>query len=431
MTWYVRFGVLVLFVFLVNCAGRADERGADPCAIALASHAGESDEDMNIIRLQEKVTGSARPVPYLEKLGWAFVAKARASYDPGFYKMAEQCALCMESKKPGSSEALLLRGHVLHNLHRFGEAEVLARKLVAGRGLWFDYGLLGDVLLEQGELAEAVDAYQQMMDQKPSPQAYCRSAHVRWLTGDLPGAMELMRMAAGASGSVDPESAAWAHARLALFKLQAGSSAKASSLVDGALVLRPDYAPALLVRGRILLAEGDHAEAVRSLREAARLNPLPEYQWVLLDALAAAGHREEAAVVEARLMERGALDDPRTFALYLATTGKDAGRALALAEKELEVRADVFTLDALAWALHASGRQDEARKLSVRALSEGTEDARLFLHAGAIAAAAGDTEEAERFLGRAVAIQQMLLPSEQRRLRAEVEMLVGNERRQT
>ncbi len=152
MTWYVRFGVLVLFVFLVNCTGRADQRGADPCAIALASHAGESDEDLNIIRLQGKVSGSARPVPYLEKLGWAFVAKARASYDPGFYKMAEQCALCMQTEKPGSSEALLLRGHVLHNLHRFEEAEALARKLVAARGLSFDYGLLGDVLLELGEL---------------------------------------------------------------------------------------------------------------------------------------------------------------------------------------------------------------------------------------------------------------------------------------
>ena len=431
MSWYVKHAVLVWFIFQVNCSAPVDQGDPTPCAIVLAAHAGEDEEDRNIVRLQEKADSAARPLPYLERLGWAFVAEARATYDPGFYKLAEQCALCMETKEPGTSEALLLHGHVLHNLHRFEEAESVARELVAARGLSYDYGLLGDVLLERGKLDEAIEAYQEMMDQKPSPQAYSRSAHARWLKGDLPGAMELMRMAAGASGSVDPESGAWAHARLALFELQAGRPDEASRLVAGALVLRRDYAPALLARGRILLAQGDPAKAVPSLEQAARLNPLPEYQWVLLEALVAAGLQEEAELVETQLMERGAWDDPRTFSLYLATTGKNAAAALTLAEQELGVRADIFTMDALAWALHASGRQEEALKLSARTLAEGTKDARLFLHAGIIASRSGETGEARRFLERAEAIQQMLLPSEKRRLREELETLIGSERRRT
>ena len=35
----------------------------------------------------------------VEKLGWSFVEKARESFDPGFYKLAEQCALCLDSKQ--------------------------------------------------------------------------------------------------------------------------------------------------------------------------------------------------------------------------------------------------------------------------------------------------------------------------------------------
>jgi predicted Zn-dependent protease len=100
--------------------------------------------------------------------------------------------LCLDGKKPGCAEALLLRSHVLNSLHKFKEAEQMARELVKKRGMHFDYGVLGDALMEQGKLDEAVVAYQAMMDQKPSPQAYSRPAHMRWLKGDLPGAIELM-----------------------------------------------------------------------------------------------------------------------------------------------------------------------------------------------------------------------------------------------
>src|SRR4029077_4652122 len=115
----------------------------------------------------------------------------RESFDPGYYKLAEQCALCLESRQAHATEALLLRGHVLQNLHRFKEAEPLARELVARRGLSFDYGLLGDVLMEQGQLNEAVEAYQKMVDEKPDMQAYARIGHLRWLKGDLEGAVEV------------------------------------------------------------------------------------------------------------------------------------------------------------------------------------------------------------------------------------------------
>src|SRR4029078_3555825 len=89
-----------------------------------------------------------------ERLGWAFVAKARESFDPGFYKLAEQCAHSIEKRNPQSQDAMLLRAHVLQNLHRFKESEALARRLVRQRGLSFDYGLLGDALMEQGKLSD-------------------------------------------------------------------------------------------------------------------------------------------------------------------------------------------------------------------------------------------------------------------------------------
>lgn len=388
----------------------------DSCAIAFAPQTGEGRLDQEITRLQQKARTTTNFTRELEKLGWLFVAKARLSNDPGYYKLAEQCALCLEVKHPESLEALLLRGHVLHSLHRFKEAETLARKLVASRETSFDYGLLGDALMEQGRLAEAVSAYQKMVDLKPDLQSYSRAAHLRWLKGDLAGALELISMAARASSPRDADSAAWVYTRLALYEFQAGEIEKAHEATDAALALQSDYAPALLARGRILIIEGKSDEAVDSLARAANLNPLPEYQWALVEALETADRTAEARVVQTQLMQRGAIADPRTFALYLATRGEQVAMALKLAEQELKEREDVFTLDALAWSLTAAGKAKEASSYMQQALAEKTEDARLFYHAGMIAAKINRVKEARHWLNKAASIRQMLLPSEREQL---------------
>ena len=154
------------------------------------------------------------------------------------------------------------------------------------------------------------------------------------------------------------------------------------------------------------------SEAIAPLRRAATLNPLPEYQWTLADALRGQGRRDEAAAVEREIATGGAAADPRTVSLYLATRRTDTDKALALAEEELRTRADVFTLDAHAWALASAGRVAEARDVIGRALAEGTEDARLFLHAGVIHAALGQRREARRWLNKAERLSATLLPSE-------------------
>jgi tetratricopeptide (TPR) repeat protein len=124
------------------------------------------------------------------------------------------------------------------------------------------------------------------------------------------------------------------------------------------------------------------------------------------------GLSAEADAVEQEIVKHGSVADPRTYALYLASRRTDAAKAIALAEEELQARADVFTLDAHAWTLAASGRIDEAREAMGRALAEGTADARLFLHAGVINAAAGRHREARQWLRKAERLRATLLPSE-------------------
>ncbi|MBO0719489.1 MAG: hypothetical protein J2P41_01620 [Blastocatellia bacterium] len=446
----------MFYIFLTSClicvwliassACRQASSGAPmmaaPCEIALAPHSGDAKIDREITHLQQEIRSKVKPsqtTAMIEKLGWSFIEKARLSFDPGYYKLAEQSALCLDTMKdeargenPKASgqspdqpadrplatsksihaAALLLRGHALDNLHHFSEAEKYARELVEIRGLAYDFGLLGDALMEQGKTDEAAHAYQKMMDLRPGPQAYGRAANLRWLKGDTNGARALMLMSAQAAGEGDPESAAWAWTKLASYELEVGDMKRAQAICDEALQTQADYAPALLAKGRMLLAENRNSEAISVLEHAAQLNPLPEYQWALADALRAANRQDEAAKVEGQLVATGEANDPRSYSLFLATRGQQPDVALRLAQEELKVRRDVYTLDALAWAQNAHGDAAEAWKTMQSALALGTVDARLYLHAAAISARAGATAQAKIYAGKAAKSASSLLPGE-------------------
>lgn len=379
-----------------------------PCLVALAANPGT---DTTIARLQQDLRENRGPARAAEQLGYRFIAQARLTNDAGFYKVAEQAAACLDSMEPNDPAALLLRGHVFHQMHRFAEAEQIARRLVSSREFVLDFGLLGDVLMEQGRVTAAAAAYQKMIDLKPFYQSYTRAAHLRWLRGDLDGAIAMMHAAVRAASPRDRESVAWAYSRLALYELQRGRLSEAARMTDRSLQYVPDYAAALLARGRILLAQAQFLEAAATLEKAARLNPLPEYRWAFADALRSLKRIEAAGAVERQLVQQGA-DDPRTLALYLSTRREDAGKAIDLARRELENRSDIFTLDALAWALASAGETDEASALMARAVAEGTQDARLFLHAAVIASAAGRPADAARWRRMASKLRFTLLPSE-------------------
>ncbi|HTD17400.1 MAG TPA: tetratricopeptide repeat protein [Chthoniobacterales bacterium] len=378
----------------------------------LVSQVGDDEIDRAIRSLQEQIRVKPEADGVIKRLGWKFVTKARLSCDPGYYRLAEACAQCVRARRSDDPDALLLEGHVLQSLHRFKEGERVARRLVEVRKESADFGLLGDQLMEQGRLDDATSAYQKMVDLRPDLESYMRVAHLRWLKGDLEGAIEVTRMAVAGGSPLEPEPTAWAYTRLGIYQLQTGNTEAAAASADLALQFCRNYAPGLLVRGKILLVSGNLGSAIDSLRRAATMNPMPEYQWILADALRAGARWTEAEEVEASLMRNGEINDPRTFSLFLASRGKEIEHAVELATAELSTRADVFTMDAVAWALAANGRLAEARQYSQRALNEGTQDARLFYHAGSIAKTIGQESEARAFFLRANQFKQSLTPSE-------------------
>ena len=405
----------------VSAKSAAEERPTLPPILLMAPR-DSSPLDAQIRASQLRLTRTALVGAELERLGWLMVAKARASSDPGFYTLAGVAADALEQDYHLKNEAWLLRGHVLQTRHRFTEAEDFGRRLVTSRGSAADYALLGDALYDQGRIAEAADAYQQMVNLKPGLDAYARAANIRWIKGDLSGAIELQTLAVRAGGGADPGAAGWNLVRLAQLVWQDGDAKAATALSARALELVPDFQPALLLRGRLLLADGKAADSVKVLARAVEILPLPEPRWAYAEALRAAGGEAAAIEVERLLVRDGLAEDPRTVASFLATRDRDSELALRVAAAELKNRADVMTRGVNALTLAQAGRMDEAMIHARGALREGTIDARLLLHVGRAAALAKQPDAAE-LLHLAAHLAHLLLPSEQRLLEESLALL--------
>jgi tetratricopeptide (TPR) repeat protein len=144
-------------------------------------------------------------------------------------------------------------------------------------------------------------------------------------------------------------------------------------------------------------------DAVSLLRRRYEKAPHPENLYELATALVAARKRTEASPLfetfedAARRESAGPDNANRELVFYYADHASAPAEALAIAEKEAARRRDVFTRDALAWALHKSGRSQAAREEIESALKTGIRDAVLLYHAGAICAGLGDRDGALRY----------------------------------
>ncbi len=362
--------MIALWVSLACAPPREVARAPDSCAIARAPAPGPRAAEI------------ARAIDDPVEVARLRIEEGHLTADPGFYSLAEEAARCALQRAPGDPEARRHLVHVAIQFHQFAAAEKDALALANETGSWSDWMLLGDAQMEQGELADAAVAYQRAMDQRPGLPLYDRAAWLRWLTGDVDGAVQLQERAVAAGSSSDPEPYAWVLTRLGWLRALRGEPAPE---IDLALAMLPDYPPARFARGRIRLAAGDASAAddfratgatVEATRALAEIDPS-----VSVDAVGA--------------------QDPRGYAIWLAE--RDAARAVALLDEELKSRQDAVTHMAHAYAVYRSGGDGSAE--AREALATGCPDPRVLLQGGLVL---GDRALVER----ALASGPGLLPSE-------------------
>jgi tetratricopeptide (TPR) repeat protein len=294
---------------------------------------------------------------------------------------------------------------------RFREARELARDVTRGDpARWEGWALLGDAEREIGNYEGAEGAYRRLLDLGIGLPAWSRVATLRWLRGDVEGSFSGWAEAVTAGYGSDAEPIAECLVQNGHVHWHKGQLNLAYARYQQALNLEAAYAPALLGRGRVQFARGNFAAALADLQASIAARPSAEaFSW-LADTQRAMGRSEEARATEDRLEQHARGSDPRALSLYYATRKRNAEDAVDLARRDAEQRGDIYSHDALSFALLRAGRLDDAAPHAEAALAHGTRDALLLAHAGLLDAARGQHPRARQRLEGALALNPSFDP---------------------
>ncbi len=318
----------------------------------------------------------------------ALLRQARATTDGRPAARAATVLDAVLKNQPDHYDALRLLGAVELSRHQFRDALAVARRARDARpdDAW-NYGVMGDALLELGEYDDAFRAFDTMAELRPNADAYARVSYARELRGDLAGALDVMQMAAAATSDHDREAKAWYTAHIGELYLRMGRLADAEREYRRAAFYFPDYPHAMTGLGKVRAARGDSAGAIEIFKAQLARTPTLDLAWRVGDELAARGDAagaEHYYQLAEDLAGPAAAQTEANLALFLAEHNRRLPDALRIAQSVASVRHDIFTEDALAWALFKEGRAAEARAVLRQALRTGTRDERILKHAEAI-----------------------------------------------
>ena len=228
-----------------------------------------------------------------------------------------------------------MQARVEYESHHFGAARDLASvltKIEPGKSRGF--ALLGDALLEFGDLDQAAAAYDEMRKRKGDPvETETRLARLELMRGahdsarmHFEKALEVARDLSPAS----PEIVAWCLVQLGQLAFNTGQWDAAEKNFQAALAERPDDFAVLEHLGELRAAQEKYDESISLYGKVIARTPRPEFQQALGDRLAAEGFLLDHFQVlghDLPALGRSAQDIGQTMFERLAAEG-DAGQGI-------------------------------------------------------------------------------------------------------
>jgi tetratricopeptide (TPR) repeat protein len=357
--------------------------------------------ESQVTALEAAVAADPNDASSWKRLGSAYVGRAAEVGDADFYALATKAFDKASALTPDDPAIVVGRGALALALHDFPSAEALGQQAVKALPKNADaLGVLVDAQVELGQYASAAATLQSMLDARPGLPALARTSYLRELNGDLEGATEAMRNAVVA-GASSPFDVATVTALLGDLQRNAGALDEAMASYEEALRQSPGLLLAELGRARVIAARGDLPGATAIVQPVVDRHTATAALFLLADLQAGSGDvAGEANTVEvvraaATLQQAAGQVVDLEMALFEADIARDPARAMAFARRAYDARPDnVFTADAMAWALFRSGDAAAALPFAQQAVRLNTANPLLQYHAAEVFAAAGDLEQA-------------------------------------
>lgn len=305
-------------------------------------------------------------------LGAAYVEQGRRTAEPAYYPKADKALrTSLRVRARGNAEAL---GGLaaLANARRdfraakkWGEA---ALKLDPKR--WTTYPQLIDAYTGLGDWKATERALERLQGLRGGPAVMARAGAVYRDRGWREDAMaQLSDAAAGARAPA--ERAAYLE-RVGQLAWERGDLEPALRYFQEAVRIDPDQRAAQAGQGRVLAALGRTSEALSAYRVALAKQPDPQYALELGELYESLGLRQAAQVQYDLLRERvsgaaaGGADEELVLGVFEADHG-DPQAAVRRLRAEWRRQPGIAVADALGWALHRAGQDEEALRYAVRA----------------------------------------------------------------
>lgn len=428
LAWWAVGAVLGLVLW---AAGASAGRPAEPARPARPRLSESQIRDLDIEFYRKRVQRDSLSARDFTQLAGLYLQRARETADNQDLVRAEEIArhsLQLRTSRNGAAFGILASSLLAQ--HRFSEALQTAEQLVEYDSSSISArGLLGETQLELGRYDEARRSLGSLASYRQDLSVAPRIARWEELHGHPEQARRLLQQArdeASRQHGVPREQLAWFHLRLGDLALRNGHAGEAERELRAGLKISPGDYRLLGTIARLEAVQHHWESAIRYGEEAIAQALDPATLGLMGDAYAALGDRSKSQEYY-HAMEVTVLHQPgafhRAWSLFLLDHGREVPAVLAKVSEEIKTRRDIYGYDLLAWALHRSGRDAEARAPMTQALALGTRDAMLFYHAGMIEHALGDTHAARRDLAMALAINPIWHPTQPGEARALLDSL--------
>lgn len=393
------------------------------CLIVVHAAAQQSREtDLLIQFFQSRVSADPDSAGEHNRLGAAYLQKARESGDLTYYDLAEKAvrrSLELESTHGQAASTFSLLSTVDFSKHNFKEAAEDAE-----RALKLDPEDLGaavsagDAYAERGEYETARRYYAQVdsarHSQRPSVQylKLTREATLALALANPKEAIPALEQAVDAAqkAHLPRENIAWTQFTLGEAYLQNGDFGNAEKALRGSLQTFPGYHRALGGMAQVRVAQRRYNEAISNYQKAIAVIPLPVYVSALGDLYKKVGNTHEAEkqyklveyIAALSLLSKNVYN--RELAIFYADHDVHQLTAVELARREFEVRHDLYTQDALAWSLFKNGQTKQAMEAARPLESFRLQDPLMLYHLGMICEGIGEREKSRKYLETALAI---------------------------
>ena len=381
-------------------------------AIAGSIPLGSKFPTLDVIALYEQRNEiNPADVAGLSMLGKLYFRHAKEADDLPYYKKAAETLERAIKLQPNYTSAKLGLAEVYGSQHRFKDGLRLATEVLASDGnLPLAIAIASDCQLELGRYEDAKASLDTLLNLEASPPVHARLARYAELHGKTDQALALLDKAVLEleKVSAEPEDFNWYLWRKASLLFGRGDLAAAKQLHKQVLAVDGNDSAALFGLAEVHRAEGDTLAAMKVVQKIIDIDQAPPAMALMGDLCADNGNAEAAeawyqkteSAMRAELVIAGDAH-AREVALFFADHRRNLADAVSLAVKDLDRREDIYTYDTLAWCRFQAGDVSQATDAMKKALSLGTQDAKLFYHAAKIFAAGGDSSAAETMLARA------------------------------